>query len=127
MPSNIIMADQKGGGNELLSDCVKIYKQDITIQENNGIATTKDYNDYLIAHLTIPGEIIAVSLQGKTSGFTALELGLMSMAGPPQKLCYRWSGSGWTNVTWNSTAFDVKAIAGTTVSVYTQVNSYPND
>jgi hypothetical protein len=126
MPNNIIMADQKGGGNELLSDCVKIYKQDITFPENNGIETTKDYNDYLIAHLTIPGEIVAVSLQGKTSGFTALELGLMSMAGSP-KGCYRWSGTGWINVTWNSTTFSIKAVPGTTVSVYTQVSSYPND
>ena len=126
MPSNIIMADQKSGGNELLSDCVKIYKQDITFPENNGIETTKDYNDYLIAHLTIPGEILAVSLQGKTSGFTAYELGLMSMA-DTQKGCYRWSGTGWANVTWNSTTFSAKAVPGTTVSVYTQVNSYPND
>ena len=126
MPSNIIMADQKSGGNELLSDCVKIYKQDITFPENNGIATTKDYNDYLVAHLTIPGEILAVSLQGKTSGFTVQELGLMSYAGTP-KGCYRWSGTGWTNVTWNRANFDAKAVAGTTVSVYTQVNAYPND
>lgn len=126
MPNNIIMADQKSGGNELLSDCVKIYKQDITFPENNGIATTKDYKDYLIAHLTIPGEIVAVSLQGKTSGFTVLEVGLMSLAGSPRGCC-RWSGTGWVNVTWDSTTFSAKAVAGTTVSVYTQVNSYPND
>lgn len=126
MPNNIIMADQKGGGNELLSDCVKIYKQDITFPENNGIATTKDYNDYLVAHLTIPGGIVAVSLQGKTSGFTAKELGMMAISGA-LKGCYRWSGTGWANVAWNDASFDVKAIAGTTVSVYTQVNAYPND
>lgn len=126
MPNNVIMADQKGAGNELFSDCVKVYKQDITFPDNNGIETTKDYYDYLVAHLTIPGEIFAVSLQGKTSGFTVQELGLMSYAGTP-KGCYRWSGTGWVNVTWNSETFGAKAVGGTTVSVYTQANAYPND
>ena len=119
----------KGVQSEQIMDfgiCFQIHVKEFTIEADNGVTNTQNYNTYLAnaaTRLGMPGTFLGFSLVESKPSYTYNEIAgathFQVSGATSNDRCYRYRNGTFENVNWNMSTYDAKAVAGTKVYLYT--------
>lgn len=115
---NIIMADPKGGKTPD-GAYVKFYSKVCTIEENNNVTNTENYQSYLMTLSGLPGVFMAFSALEPIVSPVNNDIANAKINSQPQSQCYRYRNGAWGLANWNYPSYDAVAVPGRKVVVHT--------